>query len=112
MHSLASTTDFSVPLNPVPAPQAKRKAPGPVVLEAGVDLYPGDVLRVEHVRKGRAHCLADNPLTGPFSDASDLVGRVVAREIPEGTTITGMYLAPLGPSQMATRLRNFWRKCK
>jgi len=77
-----------------------------------VELKPGDVVRGEHLTKGLAACLADNPITGPFSDANDIIGRVVATAIPVGTVITGAYLVALGPAQMDARLRNFWRRCK
>lgn len=91
-------------------PRAKDE-PGNALV-ARVDLHPGEVIRVEHTGQGEVLCLADNPITGPFSHPSDIVGRVVALAIPRGTVITGAYLEALGPAQINSRLRNFWRRCK
>ncbi len=83
----------------------------PQALVARTLLNPGQMICEEHVAKGEVKCLADNPLTGPFSQADDVVGRVVEKTLPEGTVITGEYLVPLAPSQVSARLGRFWRKC-
>lgn len=90
----------------------KKPRKNPLVLVTRIDLKPGDIIRSESVSTGKAQCLADNPITGPFSDANDIIGRVVEIDLPAGTVITGAFLQPLGPVQMETRLRNFWRRCR
>lgn len=90
----------------------RKPRKNPFVLETRIDLKPGDVIRSENVCTGKAQCLADNPITGPFSDSNDIIGRVVAIDMPAGTVITGVFLQPLGPMQMESRLRNFWRRCR
>ncbi len=93
-------------------PICAHTSPAPVVLESSVLLKAGEIIQPKHLQPGRDRCIAYNPLTGPFSHHTDLVGRVAARDIPAGTVITGSYLLPLAPSQMEARLRNFWRKCR
>jgi len=109
MYSCAYTTN----VDPQSSDSIFRKPrKNPFVLETRVDLKPGDILKTENVCNGKAQCLADNPITGPFSDANEIIGRVVAIDLPAGTVITGAFLQPLGPMQMETRLRNFWRRCR
>lgn len=109
MYSCAQTINTE-PQSPTSVFKKPRK--NPLVLETRIDLKPGDVLRPDNVCTGNAQCLADNPITGPFSDANDIVGRVVAVDLPAGTVITGAFLQPLAPMQMESRLRNFWRRCR
>lgn len=93
-------------------PIFRKPTKTPLVLQTRIDLKPGDVLRPENLCTGSTQCHADNPITGPFSNANDIIGRVVATDLAAGTTITGTFLQPLGPMQMESRLRNFWRRCR
>ncbi|MBX9668311.1 MAG: hypothetical protein K2X93_11855 [Candidatus Obscuribacterales bacterium] len=107
MSQLANQFSLSRPIGQV----FSQPAPRPKALIVRSSLCPGDVIREEHVTRGSMKCLADNPLTGPFSQADDVIGRVVRNPLPEGTIITGDYLVPLAPAQVSARLGRFWRKC-
>ncbi len=95
-----------------PLVQLQPKIKDPFALETSLALKAGDVIKATDLRKSQVRCSAYNPLTGPFSDLSDVAGRVAARDIPAGTIITGAYLLPLAQPQMIARLGNFWRKCR
>lgn len=112
MYSVVYNVDRNFPGSAGTLGKPVEQVTDPLVLVANVDLKAGDVIRTGHLSHGSATCHANNPLTGPFSDQGELVGRVAARDIPAGTTITGSYLMPLAPSQMAAKLRNFWQKCR
>ncbi len=80
------------------------------VLVAAEDLAPGQVIGAEHVRPadgGNLH--GYNPITGPFRIPQEVIGRVVALDVPAGATITGENLLPLNHQQQSKRLADFWR---
>lgn len=83
------------------------------VFYAKIALKPGRVIQPTDLSRSRSETFghAFNPITGPFDDQSELVGRVVVQEISAGTVITGAYLVPLSPVQQQNALRRFWTRC-
>ena len=81
------------------------------VVVAAVDLFPGDVLCVEHLTLSEtsSDLSGYNPITGPFRMELELIGRVVALDISRGEKITGEFLLPLRPEQKTRKLAEFWR---
>ena len=80
------------------------------VLVATQDLMPGQIICAEHIRPadgGNLH--GYNPIMGPFRNEQELIGRVVALDVPAGATITGENLLPLSHQQQVKRFAEFWR---
>ena len=83
------------------------------VVEAKISLKPGRIIQPTDLMRRKSYTTghAFNPITGPFNDQSELVGRVVTQEISAGEVITGAHLVPLSLLAQQNALRRFWTRC-